>query len=42
MVENEEMNCFKPASNLWGELKFAVGERNSASVQKLEQIAKKE
>ena len=31
-----------PIENLWGELKSAVGEKNPANVQELEQIAKEE
>ena len=31
-----------PIENLWGELKSAIGEKNPASVQELEQIAKEE
>ncbi len=33
----------KPSrANLWGELKSAIGEKNPANVQELEQIAKEE
>ena len=31
-----------PIENLWGELKSAIGEKNPANVQELEQIAKEE
>ena len=31
-----------PIDNLWGELKSAIGEKNPANVQELEQIAKEE
>ena len=31
-----------PIENIWGELKSAIGEKNPANIQELEQIAKEE